>query len=91
MLNPEGAKQAATPEGRAELEASMAAHLQSVNGALDPHEQLDCVVLMSDPWTVENDIITPTFKVKRNRIEDLFAKNYDKWVGARKKVVWYSA
>jgi len=48
-------------------------------------------VLMTDPWTVDNDLITPTFKVKRNRIEDLFAKNYEKWVGARKKVIWYSA
>ena len=90
MLNPDGAKKAASAEGRAELEVSMAAHLKSINEVLDPHEQLDCVVLMSEPWTVENDIITPTFKVKRNRIEDLFAKNYDKWVGARKKVIWYA-
>ena len=91
MLNPEGAKKAATPEGRAELEGSMSAHLQKINEGLDPHEQLDCVVLMSEPWTVENDIITPTFKVKRNRIEDLFAKNFDKWIGAGKKVVWYGS
>jgi long-chain acyl-CoA synthetase len=91
MLNPDGAKKAASAEGRADLEASMAAHVQSINEQLDPHEQLDCVVLMSEPWTVDNDIITPTFKVKRNRIEDLFAKNYDKWVGARKKVVWYES
>ena len=90
MLNPDGALKAKTVEGRAELEASMGAHLQTINATLDPHEQLDCVVLMAEPWTVDNDIITPTFKVKRNRIEDLFAKNYDKWVGTRKKVVWYS-
>ena len=91
MLNPDGAKKAQTAEGRAELEASMGAHIRTINATLDPHEQLDCVVLMAEPWTVDNDIITPTFKVKRNRIEDLFAKNYDKWVGMRKKVVWYSA
>ena len=78
-------------EGRAEIEQSMAEHLSAVNEALDPHEQLDCVVLMTQPWTVDNDLITPTFKVKRNRIEDLFAKNYDSWAGSRKKVVWYSA
>jgi long-chain acyl-CoA synthetase len=91
MLNPDGAKKAQSAEGRAELEASMGAHIQTINATLDPHEQLDCIVLMAEPWTVDNDIITPTFKVKRNRIEDLFAKNYDKWVGMRKKVVWYSA
>ncbi len=90
MLNPEGVKRSQDSAGRAELETSMAAHIKAINELLDPHEQLDCVVLMVEAWSVDNDIITPTFKVKRNRIEDLFAKNYDTWVGMRKKVVWYS-
>ena len=90
MLNADAIKKAADAGGRAELEATLAAHIDKVNEGLDPHEQLDCIVLMTEPWTVDNDIITPTFKVKRNRIEDLFAKNYDRWVGMRKKVVWYS-
>jgi long-chain acyl-CoA synthetase len=91
MLNAEAIRKAATPEGKSELEASLAAHVDAINETLDPHEQLDCLVLMSDAWTVDNDIITPTFKVKRNRIEDLFAKNYERWVGQRKKVIWYGA
>ncbi len=91
MLNLDAIKKAKTPEGKAEIEASMAAHIKDINEQLDPHEQLDCVVLMTEPWTVDNDLITPTFKVKRNRIEDLFAKNYEKWVGMRKKVIWYAA
>jgi long-chain acyl-CoA synthetase len=90
MLNPDAAKQAATAAGKAEIEASLTEHLKTINDTLDPHEQLDCVVVMADAWTVDNDLITPTFKVKRNRIEDLFAANYEKWVGMRKKVIWYS-
>ena len=89
MLNIDGAKRAASAAGKAELETSLAEHLKKVNETLDPHEQLDCLVLMSEAWTVDNDLITPTFKVKRNRIEDLFAKNYESWVGSRKKIVWY--
>jgi long-chain acyl-CoA synthetase len=50
---------------------------EDINETLDPHEQLDCLVVMTEAWTVDNDLITPTFKVKRNRIEDLFAKNYE--------------
>ena len=91
MLNADAIKKAQTAEGRAELEASLATHIKTINDTLDPHEQLDCIVLMTEPWTVDNDLITPTFKVKRNRIEDLFAKNYEKWVSSRKKVLWYSA
>jgi long-chain acyl-CoA synthetase len=91
MLNAPAQQKAAGAEGRAELEVSLAAHLKAINDTLDPHEQLDCLVLTTQPWTVENDLITPTFKVKRNRIEDLFASHYDAWVGARKKVIWYAA
>jgi long-chain acyl-CoA synthetase len=89
MLNAEAIRKSASPGGRAELEASLAAHLKAINETLDPHEQLDCLVLMTEAWTVDNDLITPTFKVKRNRIEDLFARHYEAWVGARRPVVWY--
>ncbi len=88
MLNAQAMEQARSPEGRAELEASLAATLAEVNAVLDPYEQLDCLVVGRDPWTVENDLITPTFKVKRNRVEDRFATQYEKWVGSRKKVIW---
>jgi long-chain acyl-CoA synthetase len=89
MLNAEAAKKASDAAARAELEVSLAAHMKGINELLDPHEQLDCLVVMTDPWTIESDLITPTFKVKRNRVEDLFAKNYDRWVGSRKKIVWH--
>ncbi len=90
MLNPDAAAKAKSAEGRAELEASLKAHLAQINEQLDPHEQLDCLVVMTEAWTVDNDLITPTFKVKRNRIEDLFANHYEQWVGARKKVIWHT-
>jgi long-chain acyl-CoA synthetase len=88
MLNPDACKQAGTAEGRAALEASMAEHLKTVNATLDPHEQLDTLVLTTEAWTVDNDLITPTFKVKRNRIEDRFAAQYETWVGSKRSVVW---
>jgi long-chain acyl-CoA synthetase len=88
MLNPEAAAKARDAAGRSALEASLAEHLKAVNAQLDPHEQMECLVVTADPWSVENDILTPTMKVKRNKIEDLFAQNYERWVAARKKVVW---
>jgi long-chain acyl-CoA synthetase len=73
---------------RGELEQSLAAHLKAINTTLDPHERLQCIVAVTRPWTVENDIITPTFKVKRNRIEDLYARYYDEWESSGRKVLW---
>lgn len=88
MLNADAVKLAADADGRSELEASLAAHLDAINATLDPHEQLACLVVMTEAWTVDNDLITPTFKVKRNRVEDLFSRHYESWEGSRRKVLW---
>jgi long-chain acyl-CoA synthetase len=88
VLNAEGAAQAADPLKRPTLEASLADHLAQVNEALDPHERLACLVVSSTPWTVDNDLITPTMKVKRNRVEDAYAAHYARWEASRLPVVW---
>ena len=88
MLNPDAAGKAKSGDGRTALESSLAEHLKKVNAQLDPHEQMDCLVITAEAWSVENDILTPTMKVKRNKIEDVFAANYEVWVGSRKKVIW---
>jgi long-chain acyl-CoA synthetase len=91
MLNAEASAKAATPHGRAELEASLGAHLATVNATLDPHEHLDCLVVTTEAWTVDNDLVTPTFKVKRNRLEALYSARYEGWAGNGRVVVWASS
>ena len=66
----------------------MAAHLKTINESLDPHEQMDCIVLFKQPWTVDNGLITPTFKVKRNDVDKAFGKNYEGWGESRQKVIF---
>jgi long-chain acyl-CoA synthetase len=88
MLNAEATQRAIDPAGRAALEESLAVHMAGVNALLDPHEQLDCLVVVTDAWTVDNDLVTPTLKVKRNRIEAVYAEYYERWVSLRKPVVW---
>jgi len=89
MLNAEAAQRAGDATQRQAMEVSLSAHLDAVNARLDPHEQLDCIVVVSNPWTVENGFITPTFKVKRNRIEEAYGSMFERWSSAHKPVVWY--
>jgi len=89
MLNLEAAKRAVDAAARAEIEQSLAAHMESVNALLDPHERLDCLVVVSQPWTVESGLITPTFKVRRNRVEDVYAQYYERWVVERRAIIWH--
>ncbi len=91
MLNAQAVEAAASPTARVELERSLEQHLRSVNAGLDPHEQLACVILVTTPWTVDNDIVTPTFKVKRNRIEEVYAVQFEPWEASGRKVIWQTA
>ncbi len=91
MLSPDETASVREGPGRAALEASLAQHLARVNARLDPHEQLQCLIVVTDAWTVDNDMITPTFKVKRNRIEDLYAAHYERWEASGQRVIWHTA
>ena len=88
MLDAEAAERAKSSSDRAALESSLSAHLEAVNARLDPHEQLDCLVVVTTPWSVENGFITPTFKVKRNRVEEVYGPMYERWTGTGQRVVW---
>jgi long-chain acyl-CoA synthetase len=91
MLSPPAAEKVRQAGEQAALEASLAAHLTQINERLDPHEQLECVVVVTSPWTVDNGFITPTFKVKRNRIEEVYGPQFEQWVAMRKTVLWHEA
>ena len=88
MLNAEAASRSADAAARQALQASLAEHLAGLNAGLDPHEQLDCLVVVTEPWTVDNGFITPTFKVKRNRVEEVFSEHYERWVASGQTVIW---
>jgi long-chain acyl-CoA synthetase len=45
-------------------------------------------VVVTEPWSVDNGFITPTFKVKRNRIEEVYGPKFETWASARKKIIW---
>jgi long-chain acyl-CoA synthetase len=46
--------------------------------------------VVTTPWTVDNGFVTPTFKVKRNRIEEVYSAHFERWSGARRTVIWES-
>ncbi|HSV54594.1 MAG TPA: AMP-binding protein [Burkholderiaceae bacterium] len=88
MLSAEACARASSVPGRAALIDSLTLHLKSMESRLEPHEQLDCIAVVTTPWTPENGFVTPTLKVKRARIEEAYAGQYEGWLNQRKPVVW---
>lgn len=46
--------------------------------ALNSLEKVKALYLTAEPFSVENDIITPTFKIKRNIAKKVFKEQIDK-------------
>ena len=83
------ARQDASQGGRLELEQSLKALLDEVNGQLDKHERLLGIVLVKDVWGIDNGFLTPTLKIKRSVVEGAYADRYDAWMERREPVLWH--
>ncbi|HET8706172.1 MAG TPA: hypothetical protein VFM46_07720, partial [Pseudomonadales bacterium] len=59
-----------------------------VNTKLDPHEQLQCIVVVKEEWSIDNGVMTPTLKIKRNMIESTYRYGMEQWGESRHPVVW---
>ncbi|HVG15225.1 MAG TPA: AMP-binding protein [Chitinophagaceae bacterium] len=54
--------------------------LQELNPTLDPCEKLSKLVVISDQWSIENNMLTPTFKIRRKEVEALYAPYFLQWL-----------
>jgi len=87
-LTPELVQQSLSPQGRDPLHDFFLRELLTLNQLLDPHERLSCLVLDATPWTVGSGFITPTLKVKRNQIEEVYGPLFDIWTAHSKDIIW---
>ena len=55
-----------------EIWQSLSRTLDRVNAQLQKHEQVGRIFVVSDEWTVENEFLTPTMKIKRDLIEEKY-------------------
>lgn len=62
--------------------------IKEVNTQLDKHEKMKKAVIMREAWTVENNLLTPTLKVKRNILEKAKEQHYQTWYEHTDVVVW---
>lgn len=71
---------------REEVRASLKATLDSINPNLESHETIDAIVVVAETWDVDNDVLTPTLKIKRHVLEKRYSEKVDGIRGA--KVRW---
>jgi long-subunit acyl-CoA synthetase (AMP-forming) len=58
-----------------------------MNKELESHEQIKGVLMIQDPWSIENGILTPTLKIKRHVLEQKYHEIGHNWPKGE-MVVW---
>jgi len=62
--------------------------LKKINEQLEHHEQVAKMIIVKDEWTVDNGILTPTLKIKRKVVDDLFQQYYLAWYNLQHPVAF---
>ncbi len=88
LLSEESRQRGADPVERAAVEAALMDLLNEINRELDPHERVSFVAAVYGPWTIGNDAMTPTLKIKRGVLEKRYHAHIDEWSRQHRPVVW---
>jgi long-chain acyl-CoA synthetase len=82
-----------TETGRSKDKSTMAQeiarHIHEINAGLDQHEKIEKVIILDESWTVENNMLTPTMKLKRREVEDKYAAYYNDWYSTKDFVLTF--
>ena len=85
VISPTPAARSKTKE---EFEKQLVADIEAVNQPLEDHETIAKAIIVKDTWTIDNGIMTPTMKVKRNEVEKRYHNILAAHDGTKNKVVW---
>ncbi|MUH96058.1 AMP-binding protein [Aliivibrio fischeri] len=72
---------------QARYERTALKNLETINDGLESHEKLKGILMIKEPWSIENGILTPTLKIKRHVLEKNYHEFASNWP-QDKKIIW---
>ncbi|MEE3331427.1 MAG: AMP-binding protein [Myxococcota bacterium] len=62
-------------EGNREaIETELLDCIEAINGQVEHHARIGALIISNEPWTIANEILTPTMKIRREQIEAKFGE-----------------
>ena len=55
---------------------------------MEKHERIKKIIVLKDSWSIENNILTPTLKIKRASIEKKYKEFYDYWYKSEERILF---
>lgn len=77
-----------TAADKAEIEVSLLEALKELNSNVANYEKISTIIIPKETWSIDNDMLTPTLKVKRGKIDECYQKDYEQWHDQKNKIIW---
>jgi long-subunit acyl-CoA synthetase (AMP-forming) len=71
-----------------ELVSSLDELLHQTNPQFKKYEHLKKLIILKEPWTVENACMTPTLKIRRMQIEKRVEEWVESWYHAEENIIF---
>ncbi|MDP5053445.1 MAG: AMP-binding protein [Congregibacter sp.] len=65
---------AARKEDSAVVEASIRNTVTAINDEIEKHARIGAVIISTEHWSIENEVLTPTLKIRRDKVEERFGE-----------------
>ena len=62
--------------------------IKRINSQLHNHERISTIIVANEPWSPENQLLTPTLKIRRGAINDVYGQKIGTWHEEKEAVIW---
>jgi long-subunit acyl-CoA synthetase (AMP-forming) len=70
------------------LRSTLEEKLVLINKDLINYKRISSVIIVKDDWNPENEILTPTLKIKRGKVNDKYTSQFSEWHDSEETVIW---
>ncbi len=78
----------AAKKPKQEVTANLEATRKTINQERPNYQKISTIVVTKEPWTVENGLLTPTLKVKRNVMDQKYKEDLQRWQADNNTVIF---
>jgi len=68
------------------LSLSLRRTLEELNATLESHQKLEGILVAKEPWSIENESLTPTLKLRRSYLEEVYSERLNDVTGGA--IIW---
>lgn len=62
--------------------------LAQINANLAGYQKLSTLVILREAWSENNQLLTPTLKIRRGKLDETFGETYEAWHQDPRRIIW---